>query len=150
MDNALFKTSVENGKRYLYDYYVYSASYTDLAAAASQTGRINIEADADFVVEKMTFFAEIAGAVQTDASRVIPLATMLINDSGSGRNLQNEPVYIPSIFGDGRLPFVLPLPRTFRANSTISVTAANVSAATTYANLQISFIGYKKFFMGNA
>lgn len=142
----LFKEVTIDGATYILDYYTYAASFTAIASGASQTQFINIEADADFVIEKMAYFADIAGGVQTDSTRVIPIANIALNDSGSGRNLQNQPIALSSIAGQGDLPFVLPLPRIFKANSTISLTLTNTSAATTYANIQISLIGYKRFY----
>lgn len=126
------------------DFFVYSASFSALANGSSDTETINIQADSDFVVSKMTYFADIAAAVQTDSSRVIPLCTMQITDSGSGRNLMDSAQPISNIMGTGDLPFILPNPKLFLARSNITITVANFSAATTY-NLRLSFIGHKKF-----
>lgn len=145
--NNIFQTVEINGQKYTLDYYAYSATFTALANGANQTKLINIESDSDFVVEKIAYMADIGGAVQTDSSRVIPLVNLAINDSGSGRNLQNEPVALSAIAGIGELPFMLPKPRIFRANSTINLTLSNYSAATTYDNIQIVLIGYKRFYM---
>lgn len=135
----------ENGIKWAYDHYIYSASVSALAAAASLTDQVNIEADANFVIVKAAYFADLAGAVQTEDSRVIPLVRVQINDTGSGRNLQNQAVPIASLAGHEGLPLVWPVPRTFKAKSTINVTFTNFSSATTYTNVELAFIGYKKF-----
>lgn len=127
------------------DYFIYNADIASLAAGASQSFNINIEADSSFILDKMAFSADIAGAAQTDSSRVIPLVTVQIRDSGSGRLLQSTPVNIASLAGNGELPFVLSQPRVFSASATISITFTNQSAATTYTNLQLSLIGRKVF-----
>ena len=132
-------------KRYIAkDFYVYQEDFDGLAPSTSATGTINIQADSDFVLQKMTYFADIAAAVQTDSSRVVPLITLQIVDAGSGRNLLEAPAPIASLFGEGDLPFILPTPRVFVARSNIELTVANFSAATTY-NLRLSFIGYKAY-----
>lgn len=137
----------ENGRRYEQDFYIYSTPIiTSLAAAASQTVIIPIEADSSFTIIKASYFADIAGAAQTDSTRVIPLVSVQIQDSGSGRNLQNVAIPINCYGGSDGLPFVWPIPREFKPSSSISVTFTNFSAATTYANLRLTFSGIKKFF----
>ena len=128
------------------DFYIYEEDFASIANGASSTGTINIQADSDFVLQKMTYFADISAAVQTNSSRVIPLATILVTDSGSGRNLMESAVPISSIMGTGNVPFILPKPKLFKARTTISITVANFSASTTYA-IRLSFIGYKVFYL---
>lgn len=137
----------ENGRRYIPDHFIYTARVQGIAAGASASALINIEANSDFVWLKTAYAADIAGAAQTDSNRVIPLARVSITDSGSGVNLQNVPVAIPSLAGHEGLPLNLGQPRTFSANSNISLTFSNYSAATTYANLEINFIGYRKLYL---
>jgi hypothetical protein len=55
-------------------------------------------------------------------------------------------VPVVNLFGIGEIPFILPVPRIFKARSSITVAVANFSAATTY-NLRLSFIGTKLFQM---
>ena len=126
------------------DFYVYQEDFSSLANGATATGTINIQADSDFVVQKLTYFADIALAAQTDSSRIIPLSTVQITDSGSGRNLMESPAPITSIFGTGELPFILPTPKLFLARTTITMDVTNFSTSTTY-NIRLSLIGYKVF-----
>lgn len=130
------------------DFYTNVAEVSSLAAGASATAIVKVEADASFVLVKMAYFADIAGAAQTDSSRVIPLVNVEFTDSGSGRNLQSSAVPISSLCGDGALPFILPIPRRFQANSNIAVKFTNYSAATPYDNVRIALIGYKEFTLG--
>lgn len=136
-----------SGRQYVNDFYVYSALIASIAAGAQQTVNISIEADSDFTWIKSTVFAALAGAAQTDATAVLPQATVQVQDSGSGRLLQNIAIPVSSIAGNGQLPFVLPIPRVFKARSTISLTFANISAAETYTNLRFALIGFKTFYM---
>lgn len=138
----------EQGRKYVNDFYVYVAAISStLNAAASATVNVNIEADANFTWVKSAVFASLAGAAQTNATAVLPQVTVQIQDSGSGRLLQNVPVPISSIAGNGQLPFVLPVPRLFKARSTIGVTFANGSAAENYSVLRLAMIGYKTFYL---
>jgi hypothetical protein len=132
-------------KQYTEDYYIYTASVPTIGATVSATDVISIEADANFILQKLVVFADIAGAVQTTDSRVLPLVNVTIQDSGSGRNLQDQATPIGNLAGTGSLPFILPKPREFKSKANINVTFTNFSAATTYLNLTLSFIGYKIF-----
>ena len=130
------------------DFYIYNIDFASLAASATGTGFIQIEADSDFLIQKLAYFVDLAGAVQTFNSLVVPLVTVTIIDTGSGRQLMSNAIAIPSIFGDGRLPFILPTPKLFSKNTRINVNVANFSAATTYTNLRLNFIGKKIFTSG--
>ena len=131
------------------DYYIYEEDFlaADLIAGATVNGSIEIQADSDFVWQKGAFFADLAGEPQTSDSMVVPLVALQLIDTGSGRNLFELPVPIPSSFGSGQLPFVLPIPRLFFARSTIQVQVTNFSDDTPY-NLRLSFIGYKAYPQG--
>lgn len=129
------------------DYFVYQLDFTALAGGTTANASIQIQADSDFKWVKSTYHANIANAILTDSTRVIALATINVTDTGSGRQLMSAPVPIENIFGVGLVPYILPVPRIFRARSTISVSLANFTAATTY-NIRLSFIGTKLFKMG--
>lgn len=129
---------------FIKDWYVYESNSLALAGAASSTDQVNIEADADFYLIKLGFFADIALAVQTDSSRVLPLVTVQLTDTGSGRQLFNDDMPIPVVFGWGELPYILPIPRLFKANSLLRIDYTNLTAATTY-NIRLAFSGWKDF-----
>lgn len=130
---------------YVYkDFFAYELDFPALAPGNSQTGSINVQADSDFIWSKGCYFADIAAAAQADATRIIPLCSVLITDSGAGRQLMNGSVPVPSMFGTGELPFILPMQRIFRSQSVITVQVTNFDAAVTY-NLRLSFIGLKGF-----
>ena len=126
------------------EFFTYQEDFSAVASGASATGNINIQADSDFVLQKLTYYADIAAAAQTANTRVIPNATIVITDTGSGRQLMESAVPIASLFGTGQLPFILPTPRLFQARSTISLIVANFDAAVTY-NIRLSFSGYKLY-----
>lgn len=133
---------------FISDFFVYEVDFTaGIAAGATGNGSFTVQADSDFKWLKACYFADIAVAAQTDSTRIIPLATVLITDQGSGRQLMSAAVPIPSIFGTGQIPFILPVPKIFAAKSTVGVSVVNFSAASTY-NLRLSFIGVKLFKQG--
>lgn len=138
----------ENGSRTVYeDFYVYQLNFLSLAGATSATGNINIQASSDFVLQKMTYAANIGAAIQQDQTRVIPIVNMQVTDAGSGNTLFSASTPVSAIMGDGRLPFILPKPKIFPAKSTITVDVSNLTSATTY-NLFLSFIGYRVYRTG--
>ena len=127
-----------------YDFFVYEVDFAALAAGGSATSSFTIQQEADFLLTKVTMVTDLAAAAQTESARVIPLVTLLINDTGSGRNLMSSAVPLPNLFGTGGLPFILPRQRLFVASSVVNITLTNFSAATTY-NIKLSFIGEKAF-----
>ena len=127
------------------EFYTYQVSFASLANGTDATGVINIEADSWFKAQKITYFADLALAAQTESSRVIPLVSVIITDTGSGRQIMNESVPIPALFGNGQLPFILPTPKIFKPRSAISVKVSNYSTATTY-NLYLAISGAKLWY----
>lgn len=131
------------------DFYTYSVLFLALAPLNSAIGSIQIEADSDFEIIKLTQFAMVTDdQPQEEATRVLPLATVLLTDTGSGRNLMNQAVAIPSLFGSAELPMILPKPKRLFARATFAVTVNNLSSNTEYSYLQLSFIGKKIFNTG--
>lgn len=126
--------------------FTYNATFDALAAATTVTDTFTIQADSDFDLQKLSYFADIAIADQTDSTRLIPMVDIVIVDTGTGEQLMDEAVPVASLFGYGALPFILPRARRFAARSAVSVTAINRSAASVY-NLQLSFIGEKIYTM---
>lgn len=133
-------------RKFILDHFIYSnVALTSLAPGTSASVTIPIEADSMFTVVKSSYVADILGAAQTDSTRVIPLISVAITDSGSGRQLQNTPVPISSLAGHEGLPMVWPVPREFLASSTITMTFTNNSTGVTYNNVVLSLIGFKSF-----
>ena len=138
----VLNTDPENVDNFRRDFYVYEAESLAIVAGGTSNDVINIEADSDFILQKMTYEADIAAAAYTFTTNPIPLVTIQITDTGSGRQLMQNPIRINSFMGDGKLPFYLPNPRKFLRNSTIQIAFVNFDAAVTY-NLRLAFIGYK-------
>lgn len=126
------------------DPFTYTTTFAALAAAANATNNINIQADSDFLILATTYHANVANAGQTVSTFTYPLATVLLTDSGSGRQFMDSDVSIPDMFGNGQFPFVWPQPKLMAARSTLVVKATNYDAAQAY-NLRLNFHGVKLF-----
>jgi hypothetical protein len=132
------------------DLYVYEAQALALAASASVTDIIQIEADSSFILQKLAYHNQAPAATAlaanalglVEAQRIITPVAVVITDTGSGRQLMSTPIPIHSLFGSGGLPFILPNPRLFMRNSTIQVTFTNLDATNAYT-VRLAFIGYK-------
>lgn len=135
---------VEEGRVFL-DFFIYPVLIASIANGITATKTIQIEADSAFILDKISSFASLAGAAQTEATKVVPQINAQLKDSGSGRELFNEPVPVSTFTGSGELPFVLPQPRVFVPNSSINMTFTNFSAAETYTNFYVALIGRKIF-----
>lgn len=134
-----------DGSQWWYDHFIYRVGVASIAAGAQASDVIQIDQDSTFVWVKASYQVDLAGAAQTQSTRPVPLVAVSIQDGGSGRNLQNLPVPIGNIAGEGGLPLVLAVPREFKGGASILFTFDNYSAATAYDNVFISLIGYKKF-----
>ncbi len=126
------------------DFYIYEAETLIIAVGALANDTIQIEADSDFILQKLTYESDIAGATQTESNRVIPNVLVQLTDTGSGRQLMQNPIPVPSFFGIGAVPFILPNPRLFMRNSTIQIAFTSFEAAIT-PTVRLAFIGYKVY-----
>lgn len=124
-------------------------SYTQRTALAGVVGTTTgvtyqIEADSYFYMNGLSYQADSALAAVTHATNVIPLATITIFDSGSGRQLMANAVPINCIAGElGGEPFRLPKPRRFAPTSQIQVTFVNYSANA--YNISLCLSGFKVY-----
>lgn len=127
------------------DIFWYGAGVSGLSAAApTATALINIDADADFYCIGLSYQADVAAAALTESTNIIPLVTLQITDTSSGKALMNTPVPMGAFMGDGKRPYRFPRPRIFAANGTVQLNFVNFAAATTY-NLRLTLHGYKVY-----
>lgn len=129
------------------DYFFYQV---DVASIDNTTGPVStplqIENDSDFYWIASTYLAvttAAAPAIQTEATSVIPLVTLELQDTGSGRYFQNAPIPLANIAGDGRRPYRLIRPRRFGANTTINMKWAQLAGATQNTRILFTLHGYK-------
>jgi hypothetical protein len=115
-----------------------------LAVGAIVQTFINIQADSDFLLEKLTFAADLAGAAQTNNTLPFPNVQVMLTSTGSGQQLMSAPVMIYQLFGTGLLPFILPYPYLLPANSQLQITLTSNEAVNTPI-LDLAFIGRKMY-----
>jgi hypothetical protein len=133
-------------RQMLEDFYVYETDFLAVAAGATVTNNIQIQADSNFRWEQGILFAANNAALTalTPATQLFPLATVLITDTGSGRQLSSGAMPIQNLFGSGQLPFILQKPKIFTARATIAITITSFDTAIVQ-QLRLSFIGTKLF-----
>jgi hypothetical protein len=126
------------------DFYSYTQRATSLAAGTSTSLTYQIEADSYFYLNAFSYQADLALAAITESANIIPLITVVIFDSGSGRQLMANPVPFNCIGGYRGEPFRLAKPRRFAPTAQITATLANYSTATTY-NISFCLSGFKVY-----
>ena len=135
------------GSQFLEDYFNYNVDFFDLAADATQQGNIQIQADSAFKWTAAAVQCDLDGAAYTAETRPIPLCTLQMIDTGSGRQLFFNPIPVETVFGWGGLPFILPVPRIFMPRSNITFTITNFSVDQTY-DVRLILSGTKVFSAG--
>lgn len=134
------------GKKFIYVPFTYQANFASLAFGATIASQVVFQNDADFIIMAQAYYAFAANA-PTVSGRPYPNVSVLINDSGSGKNLTSLPVPIPAWFGDGQFPFVLPAPYLWARKSVMNLTLQNNDGATAYT-IGLSFHGVKLLQVG--
>lgn len=135
--------------QYVQDWFIYGLDVLNLAPAVTFNGSIQIQADSDFKMVKLTMAADLAGAAQTEATAVLPNATISFLDTGSGRALFSQAIALRALFGSGELPYILPVPRIFKARTNISITVLSFEAVNTN-NIRLALHGMKIFQLGQS
>lgn len=129
------------------DFFFYGMPAVTMSVAAPTANQsLLIDAGGAFDWLATSYEADLAGATLTEATQVIPLATVQIIDGGiGGRPLSNIPVPLSAIAGDGKRPYRLPRPRTFGANTTITVNWANLVTGATVQTIRLVFHGIRRW-----
>lgn len=142
----------ENGRTYKPVFFSYPLTF-DIPAGSAFVGQsqIQIQADADFNITQMQYNFVVDGTpVTTPTTRPIPSALdVQLTDGGSNATLINAPVPVPTLFGDGLLPFILPQSKTLPASSTFQVNLNSNGITLDPANdsvLTLVFTGEKRYF----
>jgi hypothetical protein len=126
------------------DFYSYTQRVVLAGAVGNTVAAIyQIEADSYFYLNALSFQADTALAALTDGTNVVPLVTIVIFDSGSGRQLMANPTPMNCIAGYNGNPFRLPKPRRFAPTSQITVTFVNYSAVA--YNISFTLSGFKVY-----
>jgi hypothetical protein len=136
----------ENLQDRMVDFYSVQFPFTGSTVIAAGNTPVPVDAtisgDYLFAAKYITFFASQQANIVTPVAA--PPLTILIEDEGSNRKLSNSPVHIMAYAGTGQLPFPMPIAKLFSANSSITVTAANLDTVNGY-NLWFVLHGLKIF-----
>lgn len=126
------------------DWFFYIADVAAISTAVPNVATpLQIDADSDFYWVATSYQADIAAATLTEATNVVPLVRLQMQDTGTGRFFQNAPMALGAIAGDGKRPYRLPRPRRFGKNATININWTNAVAAGTTYRIQLVLHGYK-------
>lgn len=128
------------------DWFHYPIRFTGLVNAGTATISIQIDAGSDFFLTAMTYFAQVSAATAGVAYNTVPVpaVTLLVTDSGSNRQLMQNPVPLSLMAGSGDHPHRLIYPRLFLRNSNIQVQIASTDP-TSYSNLWVNFEGFRVY-----
>jgi hypothetical protein len=138
--------SVFDPKKNATDFFFYTVQVSGLQPTAPNgSGILQMDSDSDFYLVAMSYQADIAGAAQLSSTVVVPLVTIQISDTGSGRSMFNTPAPLPSVAGSGQLPYRLVRPRVFNRNATINIQFASYVAAGTIYDIFFTLHGWKKY-----
>lgn len=138
-----------SGHRIQQDEFGYSLNFSALVAAAFATSQITIAADSDFILSEVACAANVAAAAQTYNTETLPLCTLMLIDTSTGRNLFDNDLPISLVCGSGQGSRPLTVPRMLPAKTVLQVRVTNYDAAVTY-NLRFAFLGRKIFDYGPA
>jgi len=121
-------------------------TFGPFTAAAQLQQAVNVPNDADFECRRIMYHFDLAAAALTMATAFVPNITIMLTDSGSGRNLMSAAAPLASVACSEIGPqFDLPWPKIFTRNSTITAVLTNFDAAQTTANVRLTLAGRKIF-----
>jgi hypothetical protein len=142
---SILRTKIEAAARankIVIDPFTYSAVYINLAATAVTAITVPISADSDFLwMETCLAVFTAIGTLDPDPDQLIAF-----QDTGSGRFLQDQPVHVRNISGNGQWPFILPEPKLLIGNGGLTIAITN-NTAVIRARVDFSMIGYKVFYL---
>ena len=147
MGQARKTPAMSPGRKFTEDFFTYQFAIASLAAATTATASITIQADSDFDWIMTTSSANIDGGSTPWSDAIIIPITVIITDSGSGRQLMSAGIPIAGLAGTGKQPFILPIRRRFKALSSVTGVFTNYSASQ-YDNIFLNLIGRKIFKLG--
>lgn len=128
-----------------FTYTVSLPSGNTLAPAGATTLTFNIDGESDFFWDKGTIYAEVGNDAVLQSTAEIPGVLVTITDTNSQRQMMNNPTPVTNVFGNGQLPFILPIRKLFTSKATVKLAIQNVSDNKTYTRLDFSFCGIKAF-----
>lgn len=145
--NAAGQGFANTGKQNRFWFTYATPNIATLAVAASSTNTILFDNDSSFEWTKLTVSADINNALQTASTIVVPLVTLLIQNTGAGTYYSNAPVPLSAYAGNWGLPYVMPAPQIIAPAATLQFTWASLETTgggnSPYNNLQVQLHGWK-------
>lgn len=123
--------------------YGYTASFTTIAAAATQTQNVNISANADFVMLGLRHHVNVGATVAYSVStKTAPFLRLLITDTGSAEQFTAQAVDLENYSTNGVGTKDLPYPRICAGRTALALSLTNYApAAETYGVVDIFLSG---------
>jgi hypothetical protein len=109
---------------------------------------IKFDTDADFELQRLSMFMTPDGSPQTEESRYLAQVDINIFDTATGRNVFAAPLSTAELFGDGRVPFILPTTHWFKRGTQARIDTTGGSDFEN-GNLWLALIGRKRFAPGD-
>jgi hypothetical protein len=121
--------------------YVYNVTFLALAQNATQTQVLNIAANADFCLLRLSHRAQI-GAAQTISTKTAPYVRLLVIDSGSNEQYSNVAIDLENLSSNGFNDQVLDYPRLVSGRSALTLQATNYApTAEIYTTVDVALSG---------
>jgi hypothetical protein len=124
-----------------FDYSAFFPIATFVGGATNIPINTPINADSDFVVR----YVNIAAFSAVGVPVATPDYLVQFVDTGSGRNLQDNPQHVLNIMGTAQLPFIWPEPKLLKGNSVLQTLLTNRTIVA--ADVFITFCGFKVFYV---
>ena len=146
-ENYLYRPTYDLPRGITPDFFIYQFPVVNqLAVDANVTVSVQIQNDADFECRAITYFYNLLDAAFVEATRPVPNWTLMLTESGSGRNLFSAAVPVVSVASNGEAVLRdLAWPKIFGKNSVITATFVNFDAAVTTGQMYLSLVGRKLF-----
>lgn len=127
------------------DFFIYGTDFLGIATGATQTATVSIQEDSDFfIIGANAFCVDTTGPTVVDPDSFI--ATVVLQDSGSGRNFVDRPIAFANLYGTAQLPGYWPYPKLLQASSTLSTQLTNNQGVT--MDVRLAYVGFKVFRRG--
>lgn len=116
--------------------YSYRVAFQNLAAGTTQNGKLDANANSDFILLSPRYRATEAADVDA-----IPEVRVLLTDTGSSTQLSDSAIDLTTFFGHiGKAPVEMVYPRIIAGRSSLQIQVTNYGA-TAYTNLELTFAG---------
>lgn len=132
-----YRVSAQDGGFYdpplMVDSFIYPVTFTAFnAVTGNAAGNLQINANADFVLTRISYSAS-TGTAQTESTKTVAQVTMQITDAGSQRPFFNSAMALENFAANANPQRFLAYPKFVPANSSLSFQLQGVAtAAETY------------------